>query len=130
MTMGDYSIELPSLETDLKCLNGMLEHSEYIKMYYPKLVDAGQDVDRFTLTAMIDAINMRVQALTELSVQISREFQHKFYELLPWAFFRKMRNTISHDYGMIDQDALEAIVKNIDKITHIIEELLDHFEYA
>ena len=64
-----------------------------------------------------------------MSVQVSNEFQNKFYEILPWAFFRKMRNTISHDYGMIDQDALEAIVKNIDKITGIIEELLDYFKY-
>lgn len=107
----------------------MLEHAEYIKVYYPKLLSASDELDPHTLTAMTDAMNMRIQALTEMSVQVSNEFQNKFYEILPWAFFRKMRNTISHDYGMIDQDALGAIVKNIDKITGIIEELLDYFKY-
>lgn len=118
------------LAQDLKRLNKMYFHCDEIINFYPNyLIFVEEIYDPVELRIHAHALNMQIFCLTENSTRISNEFQEK-YPVLPYATFRRIRNTIAHEYENVNKEETDAIIKYISKIQAIVFDLLElyHFE--
>lgn len=112
---------------DLRRVERMNESLHAINSYKRSYLEASDMDDLELLTLTKDAINMRIQDITENSVNVSDRFKAQFIEYLPWDDFKHARNLISHNYEGFDDAFVEGFINNIEQLIDRTEEILDFY---
>ncbi len=74
---------------------------------------------------LIDCILFRIIQVSENSLHLTENFKDKYNEI-PWRAIKGMRNTIVHDYGVVDYSIIyETVSKDIPYMYNKLVEILE-----
>ena len=112
---------------NLEAIDLMAETAEEIYHSYKEYLSNETEMTPRMKQNMIDGLAMKIQVFGEQSTNVSDEFQHK-HDVIRWGDFRKFRNIISHDYGLVDSDIIFAVSAEMLRIRDNLDEVLYQYE--
>ena len=98
---------MDNIKDDFYFLNKILDDLKFV-------IDNTKDKNKDEIQGnqiLVDCILFRIIQVSENSSHLTEEFKEK-YKKIPWRAIKGMRNTIVHDYGVVDYSIIYETVSN------------------